>query len=134
MARRYAMWLLGTGWLCAVGMGAAQLVRFESTPCQSAAAKSEWPTQSKLSLTPDVYNLLVFAHPRCPCTRATLGELAELTARCRDRVQVRVVLFKPADVPDDWVHTDQWRSASEIPGVQVLCDEAGAEAERFGAV
>lgn len=77
--------------------------------------------------------LVVFAHPRCPCSRASVGELALIMAKARGQVQARVWFYRPAGMPEDWAHTDLWHSASAIPGVSVAGDEGGAEAARFHA-
>jgi len=68
------------------------------------------------------------AHPHCPCTRATLGELAVLMARVQKRVNAVVVFVVPNGVPEKWEETDLWRNAAQIPGVRVLKDVGGKEA------
>ncbi len=75
----------------------------------------------------------MLAHPHCPCTRASVGELARLMTRCEGLLTARVLFFEPPDAPEGWVRTDLWRSAAAIPGVDVLEDESGVEAGRFGA-
>ncbi|HWB59276.1 MAG TPA: hypothetical protein VG733_07280 [Chthoniobacteraceae bacterium] len=54
-------------------------------------------------------------------------------AQCKGRVRAHVVFYKPHGFPDAWARTDSWASAAAIPGVEVSCDEEGAEAQRFGA-
>jgi hypothetical protein len=76
----------------------------------------------------------MLAHPRCACTRASIGELARLVAATGDAMAVHVIFVRPEGVPSDWERTDTWRAAEEIPGVQVWADEAGDEARRFGGV
>jgi hypothetical protein len=133
MRRRWAVLLLGTAWLCTLGVGEWCLVDYEVSPGKAAVPMPAWPTGSRLSRTPGVFNLLVFAHPRCPCTRATIAELAIVMARCSERIRARVVFFKPAQAIDEWAETDLRRTAATIPGVTICCDEAGIEAMRFGA-
>ncbi len=77
--------------------------------------------------------LVMIAHPRCPCTRATLGELARLMAKAQGRLKTYVLFIRPEGSPVDWEKTDLWAEASAIPGVTVLVDDQGAEAERFQA-
>lgn len=77
--------------------------------------------------------MLVFAHPRCPCSRATLGELAVLMAQAHGRVQAHVWFYRPENLPPGWEKTDLWHSAAAIPGVSVACDVGGAEARHFHA-
>jgi hypothetical protein len=75
----------------------------------------------------------MLAHPKCPCTRATVEELSKLMAHTQDRLKAFVLFVKPRGVPSDWDHTDLWQSASAIPGVTVLNDDDGVEAIRFDA-
>jgi hypothetical protein len=73
----------------------------------------------------------MFIHPHCPCSRASIGELAVLMAHCQGRVTTHVLFLRPAGMPLEWIRTDLWRDASAIPGVKVYCDDEGREARRF---
>ena len=121
-------------WFAAICFGSVALLRYENRPSEANVALGRWPSQSKLSLNENLPTLILFGHPKCPCTRATLGELSLLIARCSKKVAATVIFTKPADVGDKWVDTDLWRSAEAIPGVTVLRDDSGSEARRFGAV
>ena len=121
-------------WFAAICFGFVALLRYENRPNEANVALRTWPAQSKLPLNKNVSTLILFGHPKCPCTRATLGELSLLIARCSNKVAAAVIFTKPADVGDNWVDTDLWRSAEAIPGVTVLRDDSGVEARRFGAV
>ena len=121
-------------WLAAICFGSFALLRYQNRPGETNTALSGWPAQTKLPLNANLPTLILFAHPHCPCTRATLGELALLVARCSKKVATTVIFTKPADVDDNWVETDLSRSAEAIPGVTVLRDDSGVEAHRFGAV
>jgi hypothetical protein len=121
-------------WLAAICFGSVALVRYESRPGEANEALRMWPAQSKLPLNENLPTLILFAHPKCPCTRATMGELSLLIARCSKKVATTVIFTKPAEVDDNWVDTDLWRSAEAIPGVTVLRDDSGVEARQFGAV
>jgi hypothetical protein len=74
----------------------------------------------------------LFAHPQCPCTRATVGELDRIAARCRDRVHVIAFFLSEPDLGESWTHTTLWSQAAAIPGVDVRADVHGAIARRFG--
>jgi hypothetical protein len=133
MKRRLPLVLLGIAWLGLLGAGYWLLLDFELSPGSPAAALPSWPTNGPLSRTVGSFDLLVFAHPRCPCTRATIGELAILMAHCPQRVAARVLFFRPARGSDKWSETDLWRAAAVIPGVTARWDDDGIEAKRFGA-
>ena len=121
-------------WTSAVLAGTAWMWLYESRPGVAAAYDSDWPASSSLQRDASRATLLMFAHPRCPCTRASLGELARIMARCHGQVRAQVLFTKPGGTSDGWEKTSSWRYASSIPGVCVRTDEAGAEAKRFGAV
>ena len=135
---------IGTLWLLAVGAGLRIIWRYENAPGAAGASPADWPADSAVPRAPDRATLILLAHPRCPCTRASIGELALLMARCRGdgrshgtaprpRLTAYVLFVRPAGFPRGWERTDLWRSAAAIPGVRVLCDNGGTEARRFGA-
>jgi hypothetical protein len=71
-------------------------------------------------------------HPRCPCSQATIGELAILMTRSRRGAAAYVLFYSPLAWGSSIEETTLWRSAAAIPGVVVLRDVEGAEARRFG--
>ena len=123
----------GAVWLGTSVAGLTALWRSENTPGIRTAVPAQWPAASRISQTPGIATLVMFAHPRCPCTVASVGELEKLIARFNGRVSAHVIFYKPHGASDEWAHTDLWRSAAAIPGVEVRCDEDGAEASLFEA-
>jgi hypothetical protein len=127
---RVALYL---AWLAAAGAGAALVMKYESAAGSAGATPRHWSSAAQISLERDRATLLMFAHPHCPCTRASIGELNRLLARCEGKVAAHVLFLQPSDFADDWAHTDSWRSAAAIPGVSVHDDRDGQLARRFGA-
>jgi hypothetical protein len=125
--------LLLAVWLLALLAGFAWLQLHASTPERQAPAPREWPASSRLKLNADGCTLLVFIHPYCPCSRATLEELARIMTRCRGRLEAQVVLTLPGDERADWERLEYWTGAAAIPGVRPTADVDGREAQRFGA-
>ena len=107
--------------------------QYESNPGAAATAPPSWPADSRLRRSAAGPTLVMLLHPRCPCSRSSIGELARLMARCHGRVSAHVLFVKPAGVPDQWERTDLWRRASAIPSVEPFCDDAATEARRFHA-
>ncbi len=120
-------------WLIVVGVGLGRLWAYAQTPGPAAHASALWPAATALVRDTHRPTLLVFAHPQCPCSRATIGELAILMAQARDRVTAYVIFYRPLNVEAGWEQTDLWRSAAAIPGVRVVPDENGAGATVFDA-
>jgi hypothetical protein len=122
--------LAAVAWLGAVGYGLHLVGAYDNSPGQSGTPPITWPTQSAIKRTHGLPTLVLFIHPHCPCSRATIGELAILMAQAQGLVNVNAVFVKPASV-EAWERTDLWNSAAEIPGVNLSVDENGVEANRF---
>jgi len=120
-------------WLIVVGIGLSYLWTYESTPGLVAAAPLNWPADSQLQPASDRASLVMLVHPQCPCTRASIGELAAIMAHCEGRVNAYVLFMKPEGSAENWEKTDLWQSAAKIPGVSVISDPNGEEAQRFHA-
>jgi len=125
--------LLIAVWLVVVACGSGALLRYEKTPGENIHASTNWPAGSRVMHARDRPTLVLFAHPKCPCTRATLSELGLLVANVAGKVNVSVVFIAAPGAAHDWVDTDLWRSAQHIPGVHCLRDVDGIETLRFGA-
>lgn len=122
-------------WVASVAVGFGVLWKYKSTPSGSQERPpAEWPAQSGIHRNQGGATLLVFVHPRCPCTHASISELARLLARAPTQLQTHVVVSEPAGVPAGWTDTELVRRARGIPGVEVLQDDEGREAARFHAV
>jgi hypothetical protein len=120
-------------WLSAVCIGLVLLWGYENTPGLAAAVPRLWPTNSRIQAAIDHPTLVMLAHPHCPCTRASIGELAGIMAHSQGRLTAYVLFLKPDGFPDNWEQTDLWQSASRIPGVKVMLDGDGNEARLFHA-
>lgn len=126
-------WLLaGMCWVLAIGIGFAILWRYASTKGFETRAPDVWPAGSRLHRASGRATLLMFVHPHCPCSRASLTELDRVTARVRGRVATEVVFVRHAGVPSDLVESGLRAQAARMPDARVL-DDPGGEAQRFGA-
>jgi hypothetical protein len=125
--------VLALTWVAALGYGMQAIWKYETTPGPSVSVGSDWPPGSIVSRQPDKPTLLMVAHPHCPCTRASIAELAQIMAHAPEGVTASVLFVKPSSAGSDWDDTDLRRSAAAIPGVSVTTDDNGVEAARFGA-
>ena len=123
----------GALWLLIIGAGVGLLWNYESTPGVAAATPGRWPSDSRIEPDADRATLVMLAHPHCPCTRASIGELARLMTQARGRVTAYVLFVKPQGFSDAWVQSELWASAAAIPGVTPVLDDDGVEAGRFHA-
>jgi hypothetical protein len=134
-ARRPTLWLwaLSLVWAIAVVSGLRVLWAYDNTPGEAGQSPAQWPAETRLARAADRPTLVLLAHPQCSCTRATLGELAEVLARAKARPKTYVVFLKPSSLPRDWEKSDLWRTAERLPDATVIRDDDGLEAARFAA-
>jgi hypothetical protein len=130
-----ARWrILIASWLLVVLGGLYGLMRYKATPTAAGATPRHWPAAAQLTRQPARPTLVMFAHPKCPCTRASVEELRLLMQHERGRVTAHVVFVVPPGAPADFAEGDLWRQANAIDGVNVVADIGGGEARRFAAL
>jgi hypothetical protein len=121
-------------WVAALTGGFFALWRYKAAAAEPAAGVSPlWPAGSSLRPAADRPTLVLFAHPRCPCTHASVTELAHLVERTNGSLAVRIAVVRPAGTAADWDDTELVARAAAIPGATVSPDDEGVEAARFGA-
>jgi hypothetical protein len=108
------LWALLVLWLASAATGLTWLMAYDNTPGTPANAPSGWPAGSMLARDAAGPTLVMLAHPRCDCTRASIGELAELLARAPRRPRTFVVFVRPGGVPTAWEQTGTFDRARRI--------------------
>lgn len=111
-----------SAWLVGVAFGVREIAAYSITPGDRAEAPATWPAGSTLSRAHDQATVVMFVHPECPCSRASLAELAEIAAA--HRAAFRIVLAGAGDA---------WDAAGRVRGAERILDPLEREAERFGA-
>jgi hypothetical protein len=131
---RFLLFLGNILWLSIAVGGVFYLARYENTPAEkNVSYPLTFPSESRIGRDGGRPTLVFFAHPKCPCTRASLRELERLTAQVDDRLQAYVVFIKPKGASEEWLETDLRARAETIPNVRVVIDEDEREASIFGA-
>jgi len=115
-------------WLALLAAGAYRCYVFATTPGRAAPAPVTWPVDSTLPRATATPTIVMFAHPDCACTAASLVELADLVAELAPRPRVLIV-FTGAHDPRA---SANWDTAGRIADAIRLRDD-GREARRFGA-
>ena len=123
--------IAGIVWLGAAVAVTILMAAVAAAPNRAGSPPAIWPGGSQIMHDANRATLVMFVHPRCPCSKASIGELALLMAHCQGRVSANVLFLKPTDATADWMQTDTWRMAAAIPGVTVQYDERGQDAQRF---
>lgn len=131
---RSAVWsLVAVGvWATLVAATLGWLGRFSATP-GTASAPPTLAAAGVPLLTDGTKHLLVMAiHPRCPCSKASIGELTRLLTWHRDRLSCAMLVFQPPEATPDWRETSLVASAQRLPGAAVIADVDGRYAEQLG--
>ena len=119
-------------WSLVIGIGTVWMTDYNSRPGRAAVSPAILPDDD-LKQFEYLPKVLVFLHPQCPCSRATLAELARLNTRNAGLADVHIFFYQPSDQADEWSKTDLWRQAAAIPNVSV--DIIGKEKlQKFGAI
>ncbi len=127
-----ALILLLPLWGFLVVGGMLLLNRYENLPSQEGCAPAQWPGETGLALDERLPTLMLFVHPHCPCTNATVGELERLVAHLRNGLVTYVIFLHPENMPMDWHQTALWARVRSIPGVSVVDDMGCVLTRRFG--
>ena len=120
-------------WLGGIVATFTMVWRYKLTPGPLAAAPERWPEASALRVAPGVANVVLFAHPRCPCTTASMTELARLADEVRGRAKIHIVILRPEGTEPGFEDGAIRDRARTIPDADVVVDIDGREAARFGA-
>jgi hypothetical protein len=119
-------------WAAVLAVGFRNLVQYEVTAGPAGETPKEWPAGTPVKFDATKSNLVMFAHPKCPCTRASLAELTRVLTQARGAIKASILF----DVPrgeSGWEEGKLWQTATAIPGVEVATDPDGTWAKRFGA-
>ena len=125
--------ILAVAWLGLVLAGTLVLMAYANSPGKTEQPPTHWPVGSSILHDSSRPTLIMFMHPHCPCSKASVGELALLMAHCQGRVNASVLFLRPAEMTNGWVITSTWKEASRIPGITVQQDDEGREARLFHA-
>jgi hypothetical protein len=120
-------------WGPAVAYGIRTLLVYSYTPGRAATPVKNFPRGTALKLSPGRASLLLFLHPQCPCSRATLGELERIISRGGQNLDVTAVFHLPAGQPESWAKTSLWDRAASIPHLRTIVDRGAQLSRIFGA-
>ena len=124
--------VLLAGWILAIAVGIHILLSYKGKPGNPGRPPSQWVQNELVSHSSTRPVLIMFAHPRCPCTEASLGELEQLLASAKSPFDAIVLFYEPRGGSKTWSSTGLIKQARSIPGVKVAFDEEANLARRFG--
>jgi hypothetical protein len=120
-------------WMAALGFGFHRLTAYSLKPgVASSSLERVWPSALRFSPAPDHCTLVVTLHPECPCSQATLTELARIVSN--DNGLRTFAVFESYDsLPEEIEGSKLWQEAVAIPGLTAVRDNDGKVAALLGA-
>lgn len=124
------------GWLGLLVVGTTISATYENKPGDRG-----FPPTSALSPT-DVetphnskrdFHLLMFVHPKCPCTRASICELRKLLQNHPD-LRATVYFYRPGSEKPDWEKSNLWKIVESIKTATPKIDIDGNKARSYRIV
>ncbi|QEH36381.1 hypothetical protein OJF2_49440 [Aquisphaera giovannonii] len=100
-------------------------------PGGAGSPPGRWPAGTAIRVDPGRPNVLIFLHPLCPCSRATVDELTGALGRAEGRPAVDFVLVRHPSLLGEAGRGIDPRAAA-LQGCRIWDDLDGAEARRFG--
>ena len=122
--------IAGCGLLTAI-LGLAVLIVYSQTPGEMGQTPAIWPDASQIIRDRKQPILVVFLHPHCPCSRASVRELEQLLVG-RNELRTVIVMLRPEDCAVGWERGSLWDWTQSLNRVEVKVDQGGSEARRFG--
>lgn len=120
-------------WVAGVAWGLQKIQVYSTTPGAVTEAPVSWPESTVLARKSGQPTLVMFIHPQCSCTRASLTELQAILDSAHGTLSASIVVLKPTGMPEEWTRSSTWETARQIEGATVVEDFEGTEANRFGA-
>ncbi|MFL5814783.1 MAG: RedB protein [Bdellovibrionia bacterium] len=123
-------------WFAAIAGGLKILSDYTNAAGAVGQTLPSWPSQSSLTLAQDSKpTLILFLHPKCPCSEASAGELDSLMSKIEGKAHVYALFVQPQGWDESEIKNGLlWKHASAIPGVMTALDPEGKEAKLFGAL
>ena len=120
-------------WAITVSYGVASLWAYDTKPGVAASAPRVYSKEKGPVAMGDRMLMLVFLHPHCPCSNATLEQLEILLRSRKIELECRVYVVVPPEAVAGWEKGPLLERVHSIPGVLVKYDFGGIETQRFAA-
>jgi hypothetical protein len=93
-----------------------------------------WPQNIEIKHDQNLYNIVMFAHPKCGCTYSSVVELEKLLRLKNKKINAKIFFYRPTGSKKDWSDGESKKLASKLEGAKVYDDEGGQIARHFGAM
>ena len=110
-------------WIVSIMVSLGILTWYKFTPGEQVEIAGQWPKEASHLQTPGSANLVMFVHPECPCSLASMDELARLLPIIADHIAIKVVFRElTGQYGRQLSEHALWKKAKTLPHVQLLID------------
>jgi len=121
-----------TFWAVLTAAGFTALAFYSATPGEAVSSPAWDRLNLPFPLPADKHLLVMAIHPKCPCTRASVGELARLIRYAEGKLACQLLIYQPPQAETSWQQTGLLETASNLPQTNLLFDTAGNWAKQLG--
>lgn len=119
-------------WITGLSVGFYGLWSYMGAPGVTGRPPLSWPKVSVLTHD-ERPTLVLFAHPKCPCSRASINELNRIMAKIGNKVNYNIIFYRPPGFSIDEVKSDLWNMVTKLPFSKTIIDHEGKITQTFGA-
>lgn len=120
-------------WGAAVGLSISLLMRYSATPGSDSRSPLTWPVDVDYLGLENTASLLVFIHPKCACTFASLSEFERLAVEVDEPFQTVFLVDCPKSNLSTWEQSSVVKRCQSILSARVVIDIDGNLAKKFNA-
>jgi len=123
----------------AIANGFLLLTDYSIRPAETSAVRTqlEFPETTETqcliaNLNDSRPTLVLFYHPHCPCTVATLRMLQRMVPHLSVKPNLVLFGYCPEEKPDSWIDSSSTRIAKRISAANVIADFNAVHCRNFG--
>lgn len=129
---RFASFAALTLWLTGSLVALWAIDAYKATPGGAGATPPRDPERPGEARQFDCPRLMLFLHPQCPCSQASLTEFMEVV-RGAGPVSAEVLFVLPPGVPRGWEQSSLHSAALRLDRIHIRDDAGGVRARKYGA-
>jgi hypothetical protein len=122
---------LCAAWMLIVLSGFLLLSAYAAQPGDSGTPPARWPRASGVPFDRSRPNLVIFLHPECPCSRASVTELAYVLERFGNQVSAHAIVVLPKNSREGRGNRGILDNLASVPTLRTWIDQQAIETERF---
>ena len=123
-------------WIAVLVIGTTISATYESKPGDQGSAPAFAVSKQDVeeaNLSKTKFHILMFVHPKCPCSGSSMSELCNLMENFPD-LKATVFFYKPATAKSGWEQTELWKKASSVKNITLKTDIDGQKAKSYNVV